>query len=165
MKEGDDLWTGRMLYREFCSSVPNFNEVREGKKGEYTTFNQEGKPVYKITENKFDRLNSDFLNFFEVMSSVFPSLTPFVEQIRGSRKEVNYWIQDIENNQVHQVRVNQREGTMNYLSTHEVEFDEQGKPKGFPHRSNEIEKTDFREMVRSEEFKNNFTSLRQNIKG
>ena len=99
------------------------------------------------------------------MSSVFPSLTPFVEQIRASRKEVNYWIQDIENNQVHQVRVNQREGTMSYLSTHKVEFDEQGQPKGFPHRRNEIEKTDFREMVRSEEFKNNFTSLRQNIKG
>ena len=32
MKEGDNVWMGKMLYREFCDSVPTFDKLREGKK-------------------------------------------------------------------------------------------------------------------------------------
>ena len=48
---------------------------------------------------------------------------------------------------------------MTYLGTHNIEFDEQGQRKNIPGKFNEIEKIDFREMIESKSFKNNFTSL------
>lgn len=180
-----DYWKSKELYKSISDAIPEFENLQIGQSISINDDN--GNLSYKVMTKPL-RTTEEIID--DTVSGITigkPSSTMTMvsrELVRGGlgfmasllkhalksididldadqRHDFDLYLQDMKTGENHWFRANHKQGKLESLLSMQVDFDKDGnvvKEKGLSDR-------DPYQMLQSEEFKNNFTSLRQNIKG
>lgn len=180
-----DYWKSKELYKGISDAIPGFKNLEPGEsifikdQGGNLSYKVMTKPL-KTIEQRIDEtakgiiigkpdsrmtmisreLVKGGLGFMaSILNHALKSIDIDIES--DQKHDFDLYLQDMKTGENYWFRANHKQGKLESLLSLEVEFDKDGnvvKEKGITNR-------DPHQMLTSEAFKNNFTSLRQNIKG
>ena len=185
--QAQDYWKSKELYNTISDAIPGFKNIKPGQS--ISIEDDNGNVSYKVMtvpvnsplenlRNLADEIvigNKPDSNItmlaregaYLALSGVYAVMDVFFKQAlefdleADQKHDFDLCLSDVKSGEFHWFRANHQQGKLENLLSHRVDFDDKGdvtQTKGVFYR-------DYYKMFKSEEFKNNFTSLHQNIKG
>lgn len=180
-----DYWKSKELYKLISDTIPGFQSLEPGQN--IFMKNHTGNLTYKVITKALkstEQIIDDTVNSITIGKPNSTMTMVSRELVRGGvgfmssllkhalkaididldsdyRYDFDLYLQDIRTGENHWFRANHKQGKLEHLLSTQVVFDKDGnvvKEKGLSDR-------DPCQMLQSAGFKNNFTSLGQNIKG
>ena len=180
-----DYWKSKELYKSISNTIPGFQNLEPGQN--IFIKDQEGNLSYKVMTKPLrttEQIIDDTVNGITIGKPSSTMTMVSRELVRGGlgfmasllkhalksididldadqRHDFDLYLQDIKTGENHWFRANHKQGKIESLLSTQVDFDKEGNIV----KDNGLTDRDPYQMLQSEAFKNNFTSLRQNVKG